>query len=159
MLALPDPLPKFRFVVDVRVTNDLAKDIQTTDVRTTALVDAPIEVELGAVGSVEVREERPGEMHLIVDVPTRQLLVIAESHHAGWKLAIDGEEAPVFRVYGDYMGAVIDRGRHEVALDFRPRSLDLGGLGSILGLTLVVVLVFYSPTPSGNTSPARSSAV
>ena len=136
MLAVPRPVPRFRFVEDVRVADDVVREIEGVDVRRTALVETPAPVDPGPPGSVRLLSEAPGRIRLAAEAPTRQLLAISESHHPGWRLRIDGEPAPVVRTYGDFMGAVVEPGEHVVELEFRPRSLEVGGALSALGLLL-----------------------
>jgi hypothetical protein len=133
-------LPRFRLVDRVRVGTDPPRDLAGLDLRTTALVSRPVAVEVGAPGKVELLGERSGAIRLSVRAPTRQLLVIAESHHPGWQLRIDGAPAPIERVYGDFMGAVIEAGEHRVALDFAPRSVAIGRLLSLTGLGMLGAL-------------------
>ena len=131
-----DPLPRFRLLT--RATTARDPWVGEIDVRTTALVEAPVTLDPGPAGSVALLEERPGAIRLSVEAPGRQLLVISESFHPGWQLAIDGEPAPVLRVYRDFMGALVAPGDRTVELDFRPRSVEVGLVLSALGLLLAL---------------------
>jgi hypothetical protein len=139
-VAIADPLPRFRLVDRVEVGNDVRRAVAGLDLRTTAVVASPVAVERGPAGSVELLEERSGAIRLVVRAPTRQLLVIAESYHPGWQLTVDGTATPIERVYGDFIGAAIDAGEHALALDFRPRSVAIGGRLSLAGLLLLGAL-------------------
>jgi len=60
--------------------------------------------------------------------------VLTERFHEGWR-ARDGErEYPVLRVYGDYVGCVIDAGTHRVTFTFAPASARIGLWLTIAGL-------------------------
>ena len=78
--------------------------------------------------------ERPGRLEIEVDCPAPQLLVVAESYHRGWRATVDGEPQDVYRVNGDFMGCLVEPGKHRVVLDFQPDSLERGWLASCLGL-------------------------
>ena len=56
-----------------------------------------------------------------------------------WQAKVNGETRPVLRVYGDFMGCVVDAGRCEVEFNFRPKSLQLGGWLSAVGLGLALL--------------------
>jgi hypothetical protein len=141
---LPKPLPLFRLVTDTVVSDDPAAAIEAIDVARTAVVDRPVELSGGTAGEVEVVEYLPGSITLRATSETRQLLVIAESFHPGWKLKIDGEQAPLLRAYGDFMGAVVEPGRREVKLTFDPDSLRRGTKITLAALGGLVVLAMAS---------------
>ena len=65
---------------------------------------------------------------------TRQLLVVSESFDPGWTARVDGQPARIHRVYGDFMGVVLEAGGHEVTLHFEPPQLRLGASLTALGL-------------------------
>jgi hypothetical protein len=49
----------------------------------------------------------------------------------------DDERAPV-RVYGDFLGCVVDAGRHRVALTFAPESYVYGRRATFAGIAAAV---------------------
>jgi hypothetical protein len=138
---VPDPLPRVRLVTSVLPTDDPARDIARIPLHSAALVEEPLELSPGAPGTVALVDERPGRLHARVRCPSRQLLVVSESYHSGWKADVDGRAQPVVRANGDFLGCLIDPGEHDVVLEFCPRSFRLGLLVSCLGLTLVSGLV------------------
>lgn len=138
------PLPLFRLVTEAVVSADPAAAIEEIDVARTAVVDRPVELSGGSAGEVEVLGYLPGSIQLRTTSETRQLLLIAESFHPGWKLQIDGTEAPLLRAYGDFMGAVVEPGRHEVRLVFDPDSLRRGTWITLAALGATVLLAMAS---------------
>ena len=72
--------------------------------------------------------------------------MIAESFHPGWKLRTDGERAPLIRAYGDFMGVVVEPGRHEVRLVFDPDSLRND---TRITLAALASLVVFAPASGG----------
>lgn len=139
---LPNPLPMFRLVTDAVVSADPATTAQEIDITRTAVVDRPVVLTGGAPGEIEVLDYSPGSIALRTATETRQLLVISESFHPGWKLTTDGESAPLLRAYGDFMGVVVEPGSHEVRLVFDPDSLrngtriTLAALGGVAAFAL-----------------------
>lgn len=134
LVGLPEPLPPFRMVTDARVSDDVARDVEELPLRTAALVERSLELEAGEPGDVRVAEERAGALRLLAQAPTRQLLVITESFHPGWRATVDGEPADILRTNGDYMGIVVDAGARDVRLRFAPRDLRIGAGISAMGL-------------------------
>ncbi|MBI5095091.1 MAG: hypothetical protein HZB26_21980 [Candidatus Hydrogenedentes bacterium] len=81
---LPDPLPIARMVSRAIVAPDPAYALDTTDLRTTALVSAPLDLAEGELGAATLRFYRPGLIQIQATNASRQLLVVAETYHPGW---------------------------------------------------------------------------
>ncbi len=100
--------------------------------------DAQISLPEGDAGTLSVSTDLPGHLGMECNARSRQLLVTTESFHRGWVARVDGRIAPVVRVDGDFLGCVVEPGKHAVDFQFRPRSLiagqfiSLGGLGLLL---------------------------
>jgi hypothetical protein len=143
---LAGALPRARLVASARVSAQPAVDLEALDVETAALVDEPVALEAGAPGTARTLSDLPGAISLAVDAPTRQLLVLSESFHPGWRVAVDGGPARVLRANGDFIGVVVGAGAHRVELRFAPRSfvvgrwITLAALAFVLGVALVGVV-------------------
>jgi len=140
-----NPMPRARLVSTVQQSADISADVRRVDLRRVALVDHPVAglsdsaSERGGHGSVRILEERPGAfvVETISDVP--QVLVLTERFHAGWRATHDGAARETIRVYGDFLGSLVDPGRHRIALTFAPASAAYGLAASLAGLALTVV--------------------
>jgi uncharacterized membrane protein YfhO len=53
----------------------------------------------------------------------------------------------VLRVNGDYLGCIVGPGRQRVELEFRPASLRLGRMVSLLGIVVTVCCYFAYGRP------------
>jgi len=138
-LEVPEPLPRIRLVSRVRPTADPAREITRIPIESTALVESPLDLPGGPPGKAALVAERPGRLQVRVDCPERQLLVVSESYHPGWRAEVDGHPRAVLRANGDFLGCVVGAGEHEVVLEFRPQSLRNGRLVSCLGLILMLI--------------------
>jgi hypothetical protein len=132
-------LPRARMLAQALATDDLPTALGEIDPARTALVSAPLSLESGPRGEATLVRDDPGEIHIETRAPTRQLLVLSESHHPGWRARVDGEPCHVVRVYGDYMGCVVPAGEHEVAFTFAPDSHRHGMTISWIGLGLTAI--------------------
>ena len=110
------------------------------------LVDEPMDLRGGPVGTVTLDVDRPGRIVVQSNCPTQQLLVVNESYYPGWTTTIDGHDAKLLRANGDFLGVVTPPGRHEIQLEFQPESLRIGRLLSCFGLSLLVVTFLLSGT-------------
>jgi hypothetical protein len=75
-----------------------------------------------AVGSAKRVSWSPNHMVVAVDTPTPVRLAINQNHHPGWRSNV-GRVEP----WDGLLSVVLPAGRHQVALDFWPRS-GIGGL-------------------------------
>jgi hypothetical protein len=123
---LPAPVARARLVGRSRTSRHPAADIATIDVDGEALVARDVFLGGGAAGTAQITRDEPGRIEVRTDAGARQLLVVSESFDAGWVATIDGREATVEQVNGDFLGSVVPAGRHDIALTFSPRFLAMG---------------------------------
>ncbi len=90
---------------------------------------------------VELISDRPGGIQLRVECEQPAILVLTESFHSGWQAGCDGSAIQTVRVNGDFLGCLIQPGRHDVQLSFQPAGLRQGRLVSICGLGLLILMV------------------
>jgi polyisoprenyl-phosphate glycosyltransferase len=129
-------------LVDRVVVGDDPRDnIKQIDVDTTALVSHPIDLPRSSPGTAKLILDRPGRINVETIAPQRQLLVISESYHAGWRAYLDDCPIDVEAVNGDFMGCVVPAGNHCVRLEFAPRCLAAGKAISLAGLVLTGLLI------------------
>jgi hypothetical protein len=136
--ALPEPLPRARLVTRSRVSPNPNIDIETIDPGVEALVSSPLPLVDGLPGSATITRDEPGNICGVAETATRQLLVLAERYHRGWTVTVDGQTRHVHRVYGDFMGCLVEPGQHKVRFRFRPQSLAVGQAVSLAALGLVI---------------------
>lgn len=74
-----------------------------------------------------------GEMHM----DSAGILQISLPYSKGWTALVDGEEAPILRSGGMYMGLKLEAGEHQIALRYETPGLRAGA-----GITLAGVLIF-----------------
>ncbi len=138
--SLSGALSRARLVTRAVLSAQPAIDIEAIDVANAALVEEPIDLEVGPAGTAAIEEERAGALQIQVEAPTRQLLVLAESFHPGWQVLVDGAAARVLRVNGDFMGVLVDPGVHAVHFSFAPRSFVVGRWTSLAGIGIVLAV-------------------
>jgi hypothetical protein len=138
-VPVPDSMPRARLVSTVQRSNDVKSDLHAIDISRIALVDRDIDAVSGSPGSVNVLEDRPGSIVVDTHAGSTQLLVLTERFHEGWRVRQDDRTRDTARVYGDYLGCVVDAGEHRVRLTFAPDSARRGLQASVIGLTLTLV--------------------
>jgi hypothetical protein len=114
-LEVPDPLPR------VRLTAKPAAEPQTYT----------------APGWARLMADRPGRIEVALQSAGPQTLVIAESHHPGWQVAVDGRPRPLLCAEGGFLGCAMGPDDRTVVFTFRPQSLRRGWFNTLLGLGLL----------------------
>jgi len=90
--------------------------------------------------TVKVTYPDPQQAVLEVSLDSPGLVILADVHYPGWKLAIDGKPAPIYRVNGLMRGAAVSSGAHRLVYTYRPQSFRFGRLVSIAGVTAFLIL-------------------
>jgi hypothetical protein len=94
-------------------------------------------------GQVTVARDTPGWIELTTTSSAPAVLVVSQAHALGWRAHIDGRPAPLLQAYGALLGIEIPAGQHEVVLYYRPASLIVGSLLTMLGLFGMLVLATW----------------
>jgi hypothetical protein len=136
---VPAPMPRLRMVSEAVVSQNITQALASIDIAKTGIVEDPVDIVAGEPGRAEFVKDRPGNLEIKVNTPTRQLLVLADSYHAGWNATVNGASVPVVRTYGDFMGCVVDAGVKTVVMKFAPRSFSLGLKVTLVGVVLLGV--------------------
>lgn len=138
-LSVPEPLPYVRLASIAKLSAQSATDLPNIPIESTVLVEQPVELPRGPNGQARLIDHRPQRISIEVHAPAQRLLAVAESFHTGWVATVDGRLARPLRVNGDFLGCLVDGGRHQVVLEFRPHSLAVGQIVSLAGLGLVLL--------------------
>jgi uncharacterized membrane protein YfhO len=103
--------------------------------------DAALELPAGsrASRSARILERTTTAVRLHVPLRDPGLLVLSEGYYPGWRVRVDGEEAPLFRVNLMMRGTVLGPGEHDVRFEFRSAWIRAGFALSALGVVLVLI--------------------
>ena len=83
-------------------------------------------------GRCEVLEWNLNSQRLRVAAVHPAILVVSEGWFPGWTVTVDGREATLYRTHVTLRGVAVPAGQHEVVFRYRPRSVRLGLLVSLL---------------------------
>jgi hypothetical protein len=96
----------------------------------------------GLSGTVRSWTGRPGRVVAEVATPTGGLLVLRERAYPGWRVEVDGVEAPVVRTNRFFLGVQVPPGEHRVSFEFTPTYWQPGlALAAVAGLVLIALAV------------------
>jgi hypothetical protein len=93
----------------------------------------------GPVGKADVTRNQPNQVEIQTENVVPAILILSANHYPGWQAQVDGHTADVIRVNYNLRGVLLPAGRHQVAFVYRPRSVLIGGLISLLTLAGLVV--------------------
>ena len=89
---------------------------------------------------VEVRDDGPNRIEMIVDAPQGGWLVLADTWYPGWEAAVDGVPTESYPANGAFRAVWVTSGRHAVTYQYRPISVPVGFALSALGLLSLAIL-------------------
>ena len=93
----------------------------------------------------EVRVLRRDSQSLEIEarLGCRGMVVVSENYFPGWRATVDGKPVPIHEVYTCLRGVVLERGLHRIRMEYRPRSVILGAIGTLSGLLGALVLALW----------------
>ncbi|MCA9064500.1 MAG: hypothetical protein KDA96_15625, partial [Planctomycetaceae bacterium] len=97
---------------------------------------------LSNVGTARILEYAANRIVLKTDLATADTVGIADLAYPGWEVSIDGRPAEAITVDNVLRGVVVPAGQHEVVWSFRPLSVQLGWLITLLtGGVLAIISI------------------
>jgi Bacterial membrane protein YfhO len=123
-------------ILKVVRTGDLP-DGGTWDPLRTALVETSLAMPPAATagaGTVEVTKREPNRLDLHATSPSTAVLVVSENYYPGWRAYVDGQRQEIVRVNYNLRGVVLTPGEHLVRFEYRPLSVLLGLIISLITL-------------------------
>ena len=110
----------------------------TRDFRQWAFLEGPAPKLEPCAGqdSVHLLRRVSGHVEIWSEMACRGMVVMSDTWYPGWVAMVDGKRAELLEVYGALRGVVVDKGAHRVTMVFRPWSVYLGAVLTLLGLGL-----------------------
>ncbi len=133
----------------------IVRAMTTTDFRRIALVEEPAATRAdqgsGRFRPATIMSLKPNRIELDAEGPG--LLVVTDPWFPGWTARVDGRGERVLRADYLFRGVPLAAGRHEVVLEFRPRSYELGRMISLLAVAAVSLITIYPPSGRVRSGP------
>lgn len=142
---MPDALPRFWIThhLDRVSEQEGARRIHSgSNLREAAFTfgPAPSLPACQSAGEAKAVSLKPEEQTVAVNSDCPAMLVDADAYYPGWRATVDGKAAKILEVYGALRGVEIPAGRHSVTFRYRPASVLIGFVLTVLGCAGVVVL-------------------
>jgi hypothetical protein len=88
--------------------------------------------------AAQVLAFEPNRVEVRTAAGAPSILVLAENHYPGWRAYLDGRPVGVLRVNYNQRGVMVPAGGHEVLFVYRPKSLLIGVVVSLLTAALLI---------------------
>jgi hypothetical protein len=129
-------------ILSVIRTGDMP-DGSIWDPRQTALVEAPIDFSGDTVSDPAAHagllRHEPNRVAVQTASQSPAILMLSENNYPGWRAYVDGRTADILRVNYNLRGVVLQQGNHVVEFVYRPYSVMIGLLLSLLVFTLLIL--------------------
>jgi hypothetical protein len=98
---------------------------------------------------------RASHIEMSVETASAGLLVVSEMDFPGWKAFVDGRPVPVHKVDGLLRGIEVPAGRSKVVMAYRPASVLIGAILSVISVLGAVGIAVVLPRFSRPTAETR----
>ena len=134
-------LPRLRTVHRTQIVNELSdiKYILATpgwDYAGTVFLyrEAPGLEQCGGPDGLHLIRRDPNRATFYAEMSCRGMAILADNNYPGWEAWVDGRPARIWDAYGAQRGVVLDAGRHVVEMRFRPGTVCVGFVFTLIGL-------------------------
>ncbi len=142
----PRPLATLICSADVIENDDYAAQIIAAPdfpVRDKAILPRPFDIMLSgqrpADAAVTLTEITPESLKLTAKTSADALLLVSIPYHPGWHASANGQPLSIVRADLGLMAIPLSAGGYDVVLEFRPASVQIGAVISLIALALTVI--------------------
>jgi hypothetical protein len=101
----------------------------------TALLESPLTgITPSGGGTAQITRYEPNQIDLVTKSESPSVLVLSENHYPGWRAYVDGLFVDTLRVDYNLRGVALGPGEHKVEFVYRPKSVLIGVVISMLTL-------------------------
>lgn len=93
----------------------------------------------------------PNYLVFEVEIPQEGFFILRQTWHPDWKVFVDGQRGQIYRADGVNMGVHLEGGKHRIAFIYSPIYTYLGGILSLGGWVMVILLVVKGRSGEGRT--------
>jgi hypothetical protein len=97
-----------------------------------------------ATGAIECTKELPEQIDLNVTTSKPGLLVLADQYYPGWQAVLDDKPTEIYRANAIERAVFIPAGTHRLTFMFKPLSLTIGVILSLVAMTILLLMILPS---------------
>ncbi|HEV3409269.1 MAG TPA: YfhO family protein [Chthoniobacterales bacterium] len=107
-------------------------------------------------GSARVTRYEPNVVEIEARTNAPAILVLADNFYPDWRVRVDGKPAGLLRVNYNLRGVQLAPGEHNVRFSYRPRSVRIGALVSLISFATLGVWCWRSRLTNSQRQQERS---
>ena len=88
----------------------------------------------GAPDEVSILSYLPEDVTIRANMACQGMVVLSDAAFPGWRATVDSKPARIYEVDGALRGVLVQQGSHQLAFNYRPKSVYLGAALTLLGL-------------------------
>jgi len=88
----------------------------------------------------KILSKTPTNIQIKTESKGNGLLVLADSYYPGWEAYIDGTTTEIFAANINSRAIIVPEGTHEIVFMYKPKSLLIGSIISLLSLVIALVI-------------------
>jgi hypothetical protein len=81
----------------------------------------------------------PNDVLIRATMACRGMVILSDSWFPGWTATVDGHAKRIEKAYGSFRGVVVEAGDHTIEMKYRPASVFLGGVLTLVSLGIASV--------------------
>jgi len=146
----PEALPKAWLVHNIRKVETHAQAAAAVDdngfnAAEQAVVTDAIQVEsCNDTSPVIFDSYQSNSLRMRTNAACRGLMVVGDTWYPGWSATLDGAATPLYEVNTALRGIVVPAGNHMIEMRYRPLSVMVGGMMTVIGLLAAAVIAWKS---------------
>ena len=99
----------------------------------------------GGPDTVAVTKYAGEKLSIKAEMACQGMVVLSDTFFPGWKATLDGKPVQIYEVNLAMRGVVTPPGTHEIVMRYRPTSVYLGALFTVIGWLGALALVIFGP--------------
>lgn len=112
---------------------------------------APLRLGVKTDYSIHPIRITPNYLIFEVEIPHEGFFILRQTWHPDWKVWVDGQMDKIYRADGVNMGVHIKEGKHQIAFLYSPIYTYIGGILSLGGWVMMILLVARGRSRVGGT--------
>jgi hypothetical protein len=103
---------------------------------------APPLEQCGGEDAVSLNYVSIQRLRLRVEMQCRGMVIVGDNAFPGWQARVDGRSAAIYAANTALRGVVVDKGAHEIDMEYAPASLEWGLVATLIGASGALFLRF-----------------